>query len=852
MSINTNIKSSVVILAILIFISGMTNISIVQAEYDEGVNLIEVNPGFENGTSGWFTGGGAIDTAASEGYYSGVLVSAGSGNQKDWRSQGYSNISSGQKLQLSFDYKTSMWANGNPQVRFRFFSAGSSFLGESQRTLGLTGDVWLNIQIEAIVPDNTAFFDVFFTASTFGSYSGSVWLDNVAVNPWEDVKNNYVPRDATEGWSDESRLSWKKADGDLLYLLYLGNNSESVANASFELIDGDIDYDGFVGVMDLNLFVSQWLAELDVEGYPSIDIDKSGNIDLLDFSKFSNNWEINVGRPDVLETITSENTYKPDLELGNEYFWRVDTITNDDILTGVVNSFSCDDYLDFNIAAPSQIFYLDQSYLSSTQQVMFQSLQGLVARVKPVLFIRTNSNNYWLNNLTSEYKIGKVDISSINSSEPLKWAMNYFSSYYSSYILCDAYNDAASLSAAVCLAAVLPDSIIVDVTDQALMDSLGVPIGYDVRGKDEKWVWDQFKDDFSKTSIFVQRNDITIHGAYLRDLPITLGALTWWHDDLAETENVFSEFKANIPCFGWESPVSPGEDNAITFHSRHNMYTVVTDWMLNLSLFAGTASLMTNKEFKQPCSDNQYVAEDDVHYVSFCMSDMDNVNTIFSADGWAQNSQRFGSQYRGQFAMGWGMPPVMMKIGPTVMKWWYDNALETDCFIGYCSGLDYFHPSQFPELELHMSHLDKYMKQADLSTLCILDNYTGTLNSESYTTGQIYAQVESLRGMFLGYDHGGGQIAWFNGKPLVTGRYSLWANRRVGVCDTGANLAASINALPTDPYTENGYTFVIVHAWSYGWDEVADCISRLNDNVRVVTPNELIEQIYLHDVENSK
>ena len=56
--------------------------------------------------------------------------------------------------------------------------------------------------------------------------------------------------------------------------------------------------------------------------------------------------------------------------------------------------------------------------------------------------------------------------------------------------------------------------------------------------------------------------------------------------------------------------------------------------------------------------------------------------------------------------MGWGMPPIMMKIGPTVMKWWYDNAYETDCFIGYCSELDYFNPSKFPELDLHMSHLD--------------------------------------------------------------------------------------------------------------------------------------------------
>ncbi len=837
------------VLLFLLMFFWQGEISSAHADYDDSVNLVEINPGFESGSQGWYTGGGVVDDSeASEGVRSGKLVSTGIGNHRDWRSQGYVNIESGKKYRLSFDYKTSSGAIGNPQVRFRFFNVSGIFLGEIQKTLVLTENSWQVVQIEATAPEDVANFDIFFSVSTFGDFAGSVWLDDVAVNPWVDMSYDYFPPDGTEGWSDKLNLAWNSADSDLMYIVYLGKDPEEVTEAQRTFLAGDIDYDGQVGIMDMNIFVQQWLAEENSTGTYSSDMNSSGDVNLLDLNFLSQNWAEANEQPAAFEAVTFTNSYKVGLELGQEYYWRVDRVTNGQVQAGQVMSFSCADYLDFGISAPTQIFYLDQGYLSTTQQVMVQSLQGLIARVKPALFIRTNGNRLWLDDLNSQYKVSKIDISAISSSKPVEWTLGHFSSYYNSYILCDAYNDTDSLTAAVCLAAVLPDSLVVDVNDLSLMDNLGVSMAYDARGHDEKWVWDQFGESFAKEAIFVQRNDISSHGAYLRDLPVALGALTWWHEDLEETEDVFSSFKANIPCFGWDSSVAPGEDNAITFHSNHNMYTVVTDWMLNLSLFAGTASMTPVVEFQQPCSDNKYVPEDNVHYVAFCMSDMDNVNTIFSADGWAQNSQRFGSQYRGQFAMGWGMPPVMMKIGPTVMKWWYDNAEETDCFIGYCSGLDYFHPSQFPELELHMSHLDKYLDQADLSTMCILDNYTGPLTSEAYTTGQLYSQLDSLRGMFLGYDSGGGKIVWFNGKPMVTGRYALWANRREGVCDTGVNLAASINALPANPYSEDGYTFVIVHAWSYGWDEVAECVSRLDSDVRVVTPNELIEQLYLHNV----
>ncbi|MEN6307323.1 MAG: GxGYxYP domain-containing protein [Anaerohalosphaeraceae bacterium] len=827
--------------------------SLLAAAWDTTVNYVTSNPGFEAGTTGWYTARGVLDnTIYSEGTQSGKLSAPG-GEHCDWRSQGYASIEEGKKYQLIFDYRTSAGAAGQPQMRFRFFGS-DGFKGEAQMTLERTEGIWQTVTMPYTCPAGTTYFDIFYTLNTFGSFTGTAWLDKVAV--YSEIIDNpepdFSPADGTMGWSDELTLQWPANAEASSYRVYLGTAFDEVDSAEAVFLPGDFDLNAAVNIADFVILADQWISGAPPIPGPVADINGDQAVDLADFESIASHFN----QSSVLPPAFKDSTYAPSLKvklpgMAQDYYWRIDAVVEGQPQEGTIRQFNSEDYLDYAIAAPQHIYYIDQSALTRTEQVLFQSLQGLVARQRPALFIRNSSNALWLNDLASRYGVSRSSIAAISGSiDPLDWTLDHYTGYYDSYILCDAYGDPASLTAAVSLAAAVSKALVVDIADESLMTGRGKTKLADMRGLDEKWVWDNYKDRFTKKAIFVQRDDITTHGAYLRDLPIALGALTWWHSNLAATEEVFSAFRPNIPCYGWDSSVRPGEDNAVTFHSQHSMYTAVTDWMLNLSLYAGMASREPEIQFTQPCSDNRYTPEDNVHYVAFCMSDMDNTNTVFSADGWAQHADRYGNSHRGQFAMGWGMPPIMMKIGPTVMKWWYDHATEKDCFIGYCSGLDYFHPTQFPALDIHMSHLDKYLRRADLSTLCILDNTEGgLLTSETYRVGHLYASLESLRGFFMAYDQYKGKILWFDGKPMVTARYALWnSTSRKGVSSTGQELAASINAQPADPDSENGYTFVIIHAWSYGWDEAAACIDLLDSDVRVVTPNELIEQLYLHNV----
>ena len=510
------------------------------------------------------------------------------------------------------------------------------------------------------------------------------------------------------------------------------------------------------------------------------------------------------------------------------------------------------DYLEYGIPVPQKIYYVQEADLTRTQKVLFQSLQGLIARTRPELFIANPGNSMWLQDLSS-YGVALQPVKSAWTGGALEWALDTYRTRYRSYILCDAIQYPDSLTSAVALAAALQDSLVVDASDEIFMKSRNVPLLLDVRGKNDLWVFNNYRNSLNKNAIFVQTNDISQQGAYLRDLPITIRALTWWNPSSSDSDTVFGWLFPNVPVHGWDDPAAPGELGAVMYHSQNNLWTAADNWMLNLSTYAGMASLQPGIEFHQPVSDNSYAPEDNVHYVAFCLSDMDNLNALYDMS-FAQGLDRYASPYRGTFPMGWGMAPAMVQLGPTVMRWWYDHATKQDGFIGYSSGLDYFYPSHYPALDQHLSVLDRYLVKADLNALCILDSlWPKDMTYANYREiGEQYAEMHSLRGFFYADVNGNyaryhGKILWFNGKPMVTCRYTLWNESQYkGISSTGLELANSINSLPANPSSESGYSFVIVHAWTHGMNEVGTCVNNLHPNVRVVTPVELIEQLYLH------
>lgn len=649
-----------------------------------------------------------------------------------------------------------------------------------------------------------------------------------------------VPGDRTEGHPQDTQLEWQAAEGAGRHLVYLATDETAAATAG--PMAEDLDLSGGVDAGDIPVICEGWLDE----GAGLLgDMNGNGVVDLDDWRLFAGAWgqQSNIFRGAFGQTV-----YDPGLLTDNEtYYWRVDEEVNGEVYPGKVWTFTVGpDGLDYGILPPEHLYVIDRGSMSNKEFVLIQSLQGIVAQTRPEIFIRNGSSNaLWLQEMVSQYGVTTTEVSAVAGTlGPVKWLVDHFRDHFNGYIYYYPDTQPSSVNVATSLAGILK-AIPIANGIESIATSLGIPMILDVRYRDEWWMFNNYWQDFNQAALFVHEENIASWGGFQRDWLAATKAMAWWSSNYDQSVQVYSSVVPNSPVYGWDDPSAPGELGAVRFHSQYGMYTSSSNWMLNLSTYAGMARRDPVIEFRQKVRGRTYTHENNVHYVTFVMSDMDNVNVLFNAGSWAQGSSYYGSPHRGSFNMGWGMPPSLVKLGPAVMKWWYDNATEKDGFIGYSSGLGYFYPAVQQDLATHIRQLGRYMEWADLRALSILDYWwPSAMTQAGYAhIGNLYASIESLRGFFYAdvngdYARYGAKILWFNGKPMITCRHVLWEGAM-----TPAQLIAAVNSYPTDPTNPQSYTYVIVHAWSMNMDDVAEAVAGFDSDVRVVNPEEFIEQV---------
>ncbi|MCX5635362.1 MAG: GxGYxYP family putative glycoside hydrolase, partial [Planctomycetota bacterium] len=234
-----------------------------------------------------------------------------------------------------------------------------------------------------------------------------------------------------------------------------------------------------------------------------------------------------------------------------------------------------------------------------------------------------------------------------------------------------------------------------DVPLESTVQALGFSKLLDVRGLNDQWVVNNYRDMFIDNAIIC--HDST--SIPLRDWGPAIKAMTIYSSDYSFTSSVYDSIIDNSPCFGWTDPSAGGELGTVQYHSQKSLYTSSSGLLWNLSTHAGMSTFEPAIEIKQKIRGKQYTPEDNVHYVAFLLSDGGNVRLMFNYSQYATDADWFGSAHRGTFPMGWGIPPSMVKYGPHVMKWYYDNATDLDSFTAYSTGMGYMYPSEFPALD---------------------------------------------------------------------------------------------------------------------------------------------------------
>ncbi|OBZ09494.1 GxGYxYP domain-containing protein [Bacillus sp. FJAT-26390] len=468
------------------------------------------------------------------------------------------------------------------------------------------------------------------------------------------------------------------------------------------------------------------------------------------------------------------------------------------------------------IEAPEHLYVIQKSSLSPEELVLVGTLQGVLAQDKPEIYITDDAYDDWLEELRAKHGVKTEEVKDAwTLMEKFKDRIQGFYAYE---------NNTPSVNVATSLAG-LKQAVAAEKALSSKMESIGLKQLEDVSDKDDMWLFKQYGDQFNK-DIIVQLHP---ERGELRDYGVALKAM-YIYDSVNDEElpEIYKSLNPDAIRLGWGKG---SESEHIAPASLQGVAAIPSDWAMNLTALS---AVKPQKAFKQPYHVKAGEADARAHYVSFVMSDGDNVQWLLN--DFVKNNKYYGSSERGQFPMGWQMAPTLADLAPDALSLIYEKA-KKDHFVVAVSGTGYFFPSEYPEeaLKENVKRLDAYMKKTDMQLAVLLD-----WNSPEKASIEQFASVPSLKGGILAYGEkyvgGAGKVWWAKDKPFVSVRETLWDADPV-------KMAERINGYTTDPTKEEGYTIINVHPWSRTMSDVRSVIDHLDAHVKVVSPEELFDRI---------
>ncbi len=471
------------------------------------------------------------------------------------------------------------------------------------------------------------------------------------------------------------------------------------------------------------------------------------------------------------------------------------------------------------------LVYNKTESLSFEELVLAQAIQGIYARTSARYYQwEAGSYEFWLEDMVENYG---YTYECVTLEQMVK---SYIEDYSKYYVLYDRATLAESTNSACSIAGVtgyLP----VDKSIKIKVQNWGLKMKIDASKMTEETCFSLYKDRFNTDGI-VQQDP---NNSAIRDWAIACKYFVFFQKGQGEEQLSFREEVHNwldneAAVYGW---VPNDELKDVKFASEHSQFVFPSDHSKNTTIFACEGAF-GDLDFTQNAKETDVKAEKGKHYVCIVMSDGDNVQMWYNRSSFTENPIYFGAERDNSFPMGWSVQPALIDLGPNILYDLKREAGEKDYFVAAISGVGYIYPEFYATLDDYTEKLGAYLKATDLS---VVQLYDWEYNPDSVTT---YAQIEELDGAiyFIGnkYVEGNGSVYWSNGKPFVTVRETMWSANVM-------EMALRINSYSKDPTTIEGYTVINVHPWSMNYQDVVKLVSLLNDDVVVVTADDLIRLV---------
>lgn len=489
------------------------------------------------------------------------------------------------------------------------------------------------------------------------------------------------------------------------------------------------------------------------------------------------------------------------------------------------------------------------TFKSIEERHLAVSLQGIVAKKTPLIFIITNDMDRKYLEKISESGIELI----YNDKKGEQWTIATLLKEFKDYIGDNGYTlyteseKGEGLNIATNLAS-LYGWLPVHKSLEKLAKDADLELKEDLLEKEynvalQEEYFEKYKNEFNCKAVVSLKYEAT----GLRDLAIQQGFYMFYIDDDEDTDELRSKIidyaGDNVPVLGW----AKYEVEYVTQASENGNMVIPSDHSHNNSFLAS----FDYKIPEQPHNQTKEYTDKTKHYCALVFSDGDNVQWI--QNGYSEYFEKLS--LKTQFPITWSFSPFMQEFSPVTANMVYSSATENDYFIAGVSGAGYMHPTEYPldALAEFTDLTSSMMAKNGLSYVSILDNTPDGFVDDKIIEHRLgyYARYDNIKGGVLSldperYEGGKGKVYFANDKPFVSNRLSLWHPDGEGANVTEEWLkeqADIVNSYPADIETINGYSVINVHPWTISVENLAYFVSQLDDDVQLVTLDELLTMV---------
>jgi hypothetical protein len=499
----------------------------------------------------------------------------------------------------------------------------------------------------------------------------------------------------------------------------------------------------------------------------------------------------------------------------------------------------------------SNLLVFDLTRQPRDWRLLLYSLQGLVNREKPRIYLITNAQDkQWLDWIVKRKWVTSTD--TIDKPEDL---LTRFRSVVKGAVIPDpklpATKNVATMIAGV------EDAVIVS---PRLQKTLSLPVVSDLR---DRWKTNAEAYRWALDKLWPKMNHSVLACLWpdsyeLRDYLVENKIFIFWipgaidgakpysrpDEEIKIAEEALSRTPPNSPvmAYSWAGvDVGIGEGGGVALFSEFSKFLVGSAGSSNLSVHSG----IRVPEFKQPELPAPKL-QNDKTYVCFTMSDGDNL-PVMTVGNWPA---LWADKTRGDFPIGWTISPSACMLIPDIMDYYYSTATPNDTFMAAVSGVGYCYPESYGKryrdparvFDGFLSLTDDYMRRMDLRAVC--PSLATVTNIDRYAK-----QVKSAKSVFADY---GRRVSTYDEATYTASRNTpvfraatTWDPRALH--DDGATaIAAQVREMT--PKEKPAFLHVFLCNWFWDLPAMKSVMDKLGPDYVAVGPDQLTT-LYRQDME---